>query len=80
MPALPRLEAGRVPGRGARNVIEDVRRQLGDLATLAERVDRDEHRILEAARRRISEQKGAPDEAERAVLEQVIARAEAVLA
>lgn len=57
-------------------MIDEIRALLAELSTLAEEVDQDERRILQAAQARLSELDGAPEaDAERAVLQQVIAKA-----
>jgi hypothetical protein len=65
---------------GGAPVIEDVRAMLAELASLAERGARDEGKLLEAARRRLSQLPDEPERgAERVTLKRVIARAEALL-
>lgn len=57
-------------------MIGDVRAKLGELAALADCIDRDERRILDAAMARLDV---VDDEEERRVLGEVIDRARAVL-
>lgn len=59
-------------------IAKEVGRLLQELAGL---VDQDERRILEAAQRRLAELGDAPgaDDAERALLERIIARSRALL-
>lgn len=63
-----------MPGRD-QEVTSEIRSLLSELAVLADRVARDEQRILDAALERL---KTAKDKEERRVLGEVIRRAEAV--
>lgn len=60
---------------------DDVLAMLADLAALAERTDRDERQILEAAQRRLDEldAESSTGDEERALLERVIANSIALL-
>lgn len=70
-----RRSSGSVLGRGE-EVTSEIRSLLSELAVLADRVARDEQRILDAALERL---KTAQDKEERRVLGEIVGRARLVL-